>query len=455
MGGIEFWILLALTLPLFVAPSFFRKTALNLDLNKGATYPLLMMQSLISIIPAYLLIQFYGVEQFSSSFHVATNDVAFSTGLWIVYSLYLFAISLAVALKFCPLPKRVDSSTLPLISHSEKAFAAAALLTGLLLLTVGILFLGYQHAFLYSLMTGDLLLRVRLDNVYQSSLPTQISYLFRLCSWILAVHAGRALAERLRARSFFFLVAALLLASVRGDKAPLVGILILYLIARMSLKPIKFSPIKLFLYSIMGVSSVLFMLFWIVKIQYPDLSVEDYSIYLANRAGVGQMAGAYESFAVGRLNGSFFWHMIPFASIFVDYPIYDKELMVLVEGVDRLDIGVKNSLFISEAFGIGGYPLLLISPVVVGVSYAISLLIGYKGLKFLFGRPIAFAYFLPLFMMSMDITGNFSSFPFLKSCILNLVVICLLWPAYFFANRLMKRKIFRVGRLGMAKLSAS
>lgn len=440
MGGVEFYILCALTLPLLVAPYFFRNTALNLEMNKGATYPLLMLQSLVSVIPAYLLIQYYGIEQFPASFRIATNEVAFSTGLWIIYSLYLFAIFLAISLRFFPLPKRVDSSTLPGITPDERAFAAAALWTGIFLLAIGILFLGYQHAFLYSLLTGDFLLRVRLDNAYQSSLPTQISYLFRLCSWILAVHAGRALAERSWRRSIFYLCTALLLASVRGDKAPLVGVLVLYLIARMSLRPIKFSFVKFVVYGLTGVVGLLFVLFWVVKVQNPDFSVDDYAIYLANRAGVGQMAGAYESFAVGGLSGSFFWHMIPFASIFVDYPIYDKELMVLVEGVDKFDMGVKNSLFISEAYGIGGYALLVFSPIVVGISYALSLLLGYRGMKVLFGKAVAFVYFLPLFMMSMDITGNFSSFPFLKSCILNMIVISLLWPAFFIMNKVVRGK---------------
>lgn len=452
-ASVEFYFLLVLTLPLLFASALFKGTILEIDFKSGALYSLIFYKTLVFVISAYLLIQYYGMNSFPLAFRIATDDMAFTSSLWVVYSLYALLISLAVSLRFLKIPMPWMSDSKILQNKNERNFVISAFATGSFLLVLSILFFGYRHAFIYSLLTGEHLLRVRLDNVYHSLLPSQFSYLFSLCSWILAIYAGRSSYYKKWGYLIVCFLASLTLASIGGGKAPLIDVLFMFALGRFSLKGLGGNLTKIAFYIVFGVIFSIFVFYWIVKVQVPDLTVDDYFIYLANRAGVGQMAGVYESFAVGGLAGDFFWHIIPFASIFIDYPIYDKELMVFVENVYHTDMGVKNSLFISEAYGIGGYVLVALSPFIVGFCYVLSLWVGFKWMIFLFERGVATVYSAPIFMMSMNITGNFSSFPLLKGCILNLIVISLLWPAYFFVTRFNSPKVVLKKRASISILS--
>lgn len=98
------------------------------------------------------------------------------------------------------------------------------------------------------------------------------------------------------------------------------------------------------------------------------------------------MAGTYETFSIQLHSTSFGWHAIPFANLFVDYPVFSKELMLLSEGGAYDSTGVKNSLFIAEAFGMGGWELALTSPLIFSFGYLIKLIIIYFSLKVLSQR---------------------------------------------------------------------
>lgn len=428
----EFYTLLILFAPVFLLPILFRGTALELRINRGSVYSLILYKSLIFVVPACLLVQYFGVGAFPRSFRLADDNITFFAGLWVAYGLFLFAFIFAICLRFLNLPRAVNSETLPTITRDEESFAWAAVLTVGIMLTIAIMFLEYRHAFIYSLITNEHLLRIRLDNTYHSRLPSQVSYLFAVCSWVLAIFSGRLLAERKHIYFFVIFVLALIGASVGGGKAPVVEVIFLLWVAKISMRPMVVSLPKVFFGGGVGAVLGLIVFFFVVRVQVPDMTLEEYWIYLANRAGVGQMTGVYESFAVGEsIAGDFFWHIIPFASVFVDYPVYDKELMVFVENVAHTDMGVKNSFFISEAFGIGGYGLLIFSPVIVGISYGLSIFAGYRWMATIFTRNIAVVYAIPIFLLSMNLTGGFSSFPLLKGCILNLIIISCLWPAYY------------------------
>lgn len=445
MGSAEFFFLLLLTLPLALVPLLFKGTALELNFGGGAVYPLIFYKMLAFIIPAYLIVQYWGVDAFPLTFLVATDDITFRAGLWIIYSLYAFFIFLAVSLRVLPASATTRIKDAGSIDASESTFASSIFLSGAALFLVAAGFLGHKHAFLYSLWSGESLLRVRLDNAYFSSLPSQISQMFILCSWLLAVYAGRSSVNHGWLWGGVYFVGAIFFASIRGDKAPLIDVSFLFFVGRLTVCPLRVSAAKLFLFG--GGVSVLLLssMFFVVRVQAPEMTVDQYLLYLADRAGVGQMAGTYESFAVGGLEGDFFWHMVPFASFFVDYPIYDKELMVFVENVGHTDMGVKNSLFISEAFGIGGYSLVILSPIIVAVSYALAIMVFYRWFYMLYGRGNAAAYSFPVALLMMNITGDFSSFPLLKGCIQHMILIALFFPGFFLVDLIFRPLIRRSG----------
>lgn len=436
MASFEFLTLLLLTVPFLFLPFLFKGTLLELSFRKGLVYPLIFYKTLVFVIPAYLIVQYYGVDAFPLTFIIAQDDITFSVGLWIIYSLYVFFLFIFLSLKL--VPSEIGNLSIGFFNYKEKVFVFSIFVTGISIFFIGFLFLGHKHAFIHSLLTGESLIRVRLDNSYFSSLPSQITYIFSVSSWVLAIYSGRCSFKGSALSTVFYFLSSMFFASIGGDKAPLIEVFFLFFLGRVTTKPVLLSSPGLLFYGLFGITFTLFLLFFVVRIQMPELTLDSYLIYLADRAGVGQMAGTYESFAIGGLEGNFFWHMVPFASLLIDYPIYDKELMVFVENVDHTNMGVKNSLFISEAFGIGGYGLLIFSPIIVGFSYVLAFVIFYKWLAFLYERNNALIYFIPISLLSMNITGGFSSFPLLKGCILNMILITLFFPCYFLVRLILK-----------------
>jgi hypothetical protein len=175
---------------------------------------------------------------------------------------------------------------------------------------------------------------------------------------------------------------------------------------------------------IVGIS----ILYVVVSFQIPNLNFVNFWIYLYNRLGIGQMEGVYETFSLDEIpEGRYYLHMIPFASLFTHYTNFQKILMMVTEGYDYASMGVKNSLFIAEAYAIGGWGLTLISPIIVGITYGLGLFVFFKGLKFLFGDDVARVYFLPLYLLTHQLTGGFSGFPLLKRVIHILLLLTSVW----------------------------
>ena len=101
------------------------------------------------------------------------------------------------------------------------------------------------------------------------------------------------------------------------------------------------------------------------------------------------------------------------------------------EGYGFSEMGVKNSLFISEAYGIGGFSLVLISPFVVGFSYSLGIYLLSKFLLYLFGSSISIVFALPIYILSAALTGGFSSFPLFKGLILTMACLGFIWIMSF------------------------
>ena len=169
-----------------------------------------------------------------------------------------------------------------------------------------------------------------------------------------------------------------------------------------------------------------FLAFYAVSIQYPDYTLDEYVIYFINRIGVGQISGVYEQFNLLLYKPEYIFHAIPFGNFFAEYVPFQKDLMLVSEDVkNATSTGVKNSLFLSEAMGIGGWGLAIASPFIVAVNYALSYVVIYKIFnymllndKYLCSKicPLLFIYIAPL-------TGGFSEWLFFKLLIIYVVFI--------------------------------
>ena len=407
-----------------------RDTYFEMIPRRGQIWSLLLYRELLISLGALPLTLFYGPQAFDDLNISVTHDSITNTTFVVLYAIGLFLFLIALGVRFFRIPSSMTLRRLALGSDSLHRFANAACLAGLGLLAVAIVFLSYRQAFLVSVITGKSILSVRLSNAYNSDLPSQIASLITICWNIIAIYSGVELFKNRRKIALAYLFIALILASARGDKAPIVICFGLTGLSFISLAGIRLSTTKLLQIAGLYIPIIYFIIFSVVSLQIPELTFAQFNNYLLQRLGIGQMIGTFLSLAHARISGDFFWQMIPGARFFTDYVPYDKVLMLNAENYGYADMGVMNSLFISEAYGIGGWALVIISPLIVGMSYLIGILILYKFLKSFFTKEIATIYALPMYLLNSNITGGFSSFPLFKGLMLEIGGLLVVWVIY-------------------------
>ena len=119
--------------------------------------------------------------------------------------------------------------------------------------------------------------------------------------------------------------------------------------------------------------------------------------------------------------------MFPGARLFVDYVDYQKVLMMVTEGYGYSEMGVKNSYFIAEAYAMGGFALMFLSPIIVAFSTALGLIILIDLLKRIVGKELCRPIATLLYLKTQSITGGFSHFPLLKGLILIVGQLFIIW----------------------------
>jgi len=423
-------IALALLSVLVVSALFFftKGTFLELSLSKGKIWPIFLYRELALVFIPIILVQSLGVKTFPLALFYATDDKTLFIGLFVIYAIFTFSLSLAVFSRIIPISKPLGLEAANIAGSHQftytERFAAISTLTGLGLLLLSIAFYGYSHALFTSILNGENLLLVRVANKH-SELPSQISQIIRFSSWISAIHCGILIGTNRKAKAIFYFFSSFILSSAGGGKAPIFMGLIIIASSICIIKRPRINLKLLSIYIPFGCAVIFFGAYYVVLLQSPSLNFHDYLFYLVNRIGVGQMSGTYETYSIPRLSGDFYWHMIPFANLFIDYPVYDKQLMSFIENI--FDNGVKNSLFISEAFGIGGWTLAILSPIIVGFSYVAGSFFLQKALCLFFNEQVARLYFLPLYILSSSLTGGFSSFALFKGLILSILILGVYW----------------------------
>jgi hypothetical protein len=398
-----------------------RGTILDISSLKNNPWAIFWYIQIFIVLLPVIIISALGIEkiqEISPSLLVgAEPGTEIKVSFIVLGTLILYILFFTFCLRFAGLKKLPDEITF-IKSHERLIFQYAVGLTivGTMVLTV-FTALGLRHAFLSSMLASEALLDVRLYNTYKTSVPHQIQPVLFWISYLLSALAGFLYRTGRKKTGIFFLPLALLFASAPGDKAPnLYSILIWILAARIKIPHTIFSPKSVFagVGGLIFVTSMIFLLFFR---QYPDANLSDFFLYLLTRIGVGQLNGTYITFGLSNAGlppGDYFWSLIPGASFLnKEYVNYQKVLMIL-SGYDFEEMGVINTYFIAEAFAIGGYTLLWLSPFIVGLTSVIIIKLLRRLLAFLICEPVAPQLSLMLFLISHDITGGFNAFPFLK-----------------------------------------
>ncbi|HHU93949.1 MAG TPA: hypothetical protein GXX62_02520 [Alcaligenaceae bacterium] len=155
--------------------------------------------------------------------------------------------------------------------------------------------------------------------------------------------------------------------------------------------------------------------------------------YFYQRVFVAQMIGVYEQFSLDIRNHLYFLHGIPFSSFFFDYPVFQKDLMMMSE--DRIDpssIGIKNTYFVAEAYAMGGWFFILPALFVYSINFSLSYLLILVFLdKFLVCNSPFNKIIVSVFLFSyLGVTGGFSDLMLFKILIM---LLGLLSPVFLIA----------------------
>ena len=410
-----------------------RHTILDILNFRNRPYSSLWHLQILLVSFPVILITFLEIERIST-IYLGENGTEVPIALMVLGSLFLYILFLGIFLRvFVPITRKA-TPCLDDMDTSCKNLKKRFLKLGWGLSFVGVFIiltfkaLGYHHATLEAFLTNSPLINLRLQNAYGTSVPSQSVPLLYYLGYILAWLAGILL--RLRGQlthAFLFGIFSLALVSMPGDKAPVLIAVAIFILSWRPWIRGRFSPIAVLIWGLIlliGLTAALFVL-W--QIQSPGLNPNAFFPYIFNRLGIGQMAGTYETFGMAARGdlpkGDFYWHMIPGASFFVDYIDYQKLLMMITEGYGYTEMGVKNTYFIAEAYAIGGYVLLWISPLIVALNLVLGIWILRKFFSIIFPLPFASELSILIYLISHNITGGFSSFPFFKGLIHVLILL--------------------------------
>ena len=407
-----------------------KKTLLAFNLKNGSGWSLLIYRELIFIFLPLLLVNYYSVSKFSDVLLYAKDVDVFWISIISVLSILFFLLTLVILGNILLPNIKLNEKKIAALNIKIKIFAKSFVICGLTLLIFSMCFLNYHHALLESIINNSSLLQIRLDNKYNSNLPSQIQYLITLSYITISVYSGIVFSQNKYLKSILYLIISFFLATSAGDKAPAMFSIMIFFLSYSYVKGVNVSITKILFSIAIYLPSIYILLFYIVSLQISNLTIEEFNIYLVERLGIGQMSGVFETFSIPEINGNFYLHTIPFAKFFFDYIPYDKALMMFTEGYAFNEMGVKNSMFISEAYGMGGWIMLVLSPFIVGFSFVIGLKIMFTYISIFFSKDVAIIYTLPLYISSSSITGGFSSFPLFKGLIMNLILLTSIWIIY-------------------------
>jgi len=254
-------------------------------------------------------------------------------------------------------------------------------------------------------------------------------YAFLLLALLLGLFGKEYLS---RVERFLYIFLVLYAATLFGAKAPLIQVLMFYFIGTVSSGGYSgfrvAATFSVFVVFIFGV------IFFIAKVQYPDLDAEGFLVFLADRLGVGQIQGVYEQFALRLSDWRYILIEVPFSGFFTDPPDFSKDLMMKTSGFysHQNDIGVMNSFFIGEAYAIGGYPLVFAAPFAVAFFFcmicAMTVLVLYRYLGV--GQDAA-KQVAPLFVSSvLMFTGDLNGLLFGKKLFVIAFFLLMIYVVY-------------------------
>lgn len=134
------------------------------------------------------------------------------------------------------------------------------------------------------------------------------------------------------------------------------------------------------------------------------------------RTFLGQTSGYFQTLSNFTPDSKYLLSWVPFGGALSDHlPLFARDLMLMTEG-DTETSGNLNTLFLAEAYGVGGWPMLVASPFIVASSIMISLHLLRHWLTRQMGSEFAKCG-VYLFLMNSWLTSGMASFPAFRGLI--------------------------------------
>jgi hypothetical protein len=362
----------------------------------------------ILILPGVVMTSFEGVRELWIFSNV--DDTAYSAAIWAVY--YGLVGYFATVLVADKLLCRVVPPP-----HESRPAKDQARLAGLVLtwqcLTLTALLAFVRASPLVGLFTGADVGVLRKAATIEFGGPAALLSLVRIYG-LLGVFLLAATRKSLRRRMLRTLLwtTSLLCLSWSGEKSPAVLAVLGYWFLRAHHERRRITLMRLLVLAALA-SLVSLGIFSLLRDASNDLSVVE---FFGIRTFLGQISGFFQTVSNFTPNPKYMLSWIPFSGAFSHHlPVFARDLMLMTEG-DTETSGTLNTLFLGEAYGAGGWPMLLASPFIVAISVVLSLHLLRRWLTRQVGSEFAKcgAY---LFVMNAWLTSGMASFPAFRGLI--------------------------------------
>ncbi len=411
---------------------FLKNTVFGIDLYQAQYSGFFIFFSFLS----YIFISSFAlnsskIETFWVAFKVSQESV-FPISVLIIAMYFVFLITLFFV-------SYVARDSFGRANHAEVLnpgryinFVRYSVFFCLLLMVVAWLFYGKGHSFSLAIMENTSVSTLRAE-ITGGLITKFIKYFYVIVCPLLFSILFTSVFENKKYEKLLLSILVVFISAWGGSKGPVLTLLLIAGVTHMSIYGVRitfFTLIKV-LFSFL---LLLFLTYQIVLLQYSNMvDLVAFLDYFTQRVFVAQIIGVYEQFNLFLQDDLYLLHGVPFASFFIDYPIFHKDLMMVTEDrVDPSTIGIKNTFFIAEAYGMGGWPLLLVSPIIFGVNFSISFILFFKVLNQFFPHNnYTNKLISSVFIFSyIDITGGFSDLMLFK---LPIMLLGLLTPVWLIA----------------------
>ena len=429
----------------------FKNTIFEISWKKRGFAGLLIAREVFLLIIVGVLIFHINQTEGITTFYVDSASIA-ETEMLVLSTLLGMLVLISVFSKTIfrkYLYERSSSSYFSNI-HKNETYLLYSILLLILLLDVIFLASGMKNALIEAIIFNRDLMTVRLHNSYGTIIPTFLVSFYSFLVYFLAITMGLLVRKKSKIVIVIWVLFLFLSAGFFGGKAPVFVTLFLFFLAILSRKEISLS--RILVLSVPLTVILIFLIFFMVKVQYPDIESGDFLAYMIQRIGVGQIQGVYEQFALQIRDSDYIWHTVPFANFVIDAPAFNKDLMLSTWGqnVDSESTGVMNSYFIGEALAIGGYVLVYFSPVIVAFSYCLTFAVFFILFKwyFSFNKGVTSLYIKLLLPTVIIFTGDIAGFLFLKLLVMLMIFITVVFIVFVliktfisaYKNNLMKKR---------------